>query len=80
MVFWITFVLQILKLFIFTTFGSGDVQAWDSYDSKRDCDMEGERRARFTVAGDTTDDSNENSDNDSTTTTIDTSDSELLLK
>lgn len=79
MVFWITFVLQILKLFIFTTFGSGDVQAWDSYDSKRDCDMEGERRARFTVAGDTTDDSNENSDNDSTTT-IDTSDSELLLK
>lgn len=70
--------LQILKLFIFTIFGSGDVQAWDSYDSKTNCDMEGERRARFTVAGDTTDDSNENSDNDSTT--IDTSDSELLLK
>lgn len=71
--------LQILKLFIFTIFGSGDVQAWDSYDSKSDCDMEdSERRARFTVAGDTTDDSNENSDND--ITSIDTNDSELLLK
>lgn len=70
--------LQMAKLFIFSIFGSGDVQPWDSYEceSKTVADVESMRRARFTVAGDTTD-TDESVDNDSS---IDTSDSELLLK
>lgn len=29
--FWITFVLQIVKLVVFSIFGSGEIQSWDSY-------------------------------------------------
>lgn len=30
-VFWITFILQIVKLVVFSIFGSGEIQSWDSY-------------------------------------------------
>lgn len=30
-VFWITFVSQIMKLVVFSIFGSGEIQSWDSY-------------------------------------------------
>lgn len=29
-IFWITFVLQVVKLVIFSIWGSGDVQPWDT--------------------------------------------------
>lgn len=84
--FWITFVLQIAKLFVFSFFGSGDVQSWDSYNSEPDLktlrDVETQRRARFTVAGDSTE-SDESADTDSyvdNNNIVDSSDSELLLK
>lgn len=70
--------LQMAKLFIFSIFGSGDVQPWDSLDSnkKANCTEETERVAQFTIAGDTTE-SDESSDNDSY---INASDSKQLLQ
>ncbi|XP_031630362.1 putative inorganic phosphate cotransporter [Contarinia nasturtii] len=47
-VFWITFWLQIVKLFVFSIFGSGEKQSWDSYDT--------DREARFILPGDESDD------------------------
>lgn len=37
MIFWITFVLQLIKMVIFAIWGSGDVQPWDT---PSDCDNE----------------------------------------
>lgn len=33
--FWITFILQVLKLIVFSLYGSGDVQPWDAVDRPR---------------------------------------------
>lgn len=57
-IFWITFVLQIAKMFIFSIWGSGDVQPWDSYPNDCDDNNQSGRSSdvRFILPGDETDD------------------------
>ncbi|XP_055314259.1 putative inorganic phosphate cotransporter isoform X2 [Sitodiplosis mosellana] len=70
-VFWITFWLQVLKLFIFSIYGSGDVQSWDSYDA--------DSEVRFILPGDDeSDEYLEEKSNDSTS--LSSSDSDLLVR
>lgn len=74
MVFWITFWLQILKLLIFSIFGSGDVQPWDTYDI--------DPEVRFILPGDESDDyfDNDNMSNSSiSSSALNTSDSDIAL-
>lgn len=55
-IFWITFALQIAKMFIFSIWGSGDVQPFDSNDGDNNNQSERNSEVRFILPGDETDD------------------------
>lgn len=62
-----------MKLFIFSIFGSGDVQPWDSYDA--------DSEVRFILPGDDeSEDFFEQNSNDSLSTTTSSSESDLVVR